>query len=65
MITSVNILIISFAVSSSIIWLVAIIPPKALVVSHENAFKYASLNELELATPQGFACLMIATVGTL
>ena len=38
-------------------------PPNALVVSHENAFKYASQSEPPLATPHGFACLIIATLG--
>ena len=39
------------------------IPPNALVVSHENAFVYASHSDTPLATPQGLACLIIATLG--
>ena len=38
------------------------IPPNALEVSQANALLYASNNVEPLATPQGFACLIIATV---
>ena len=62
--TSLKIEVIRFAVSLSMILLVAMIPPKALTVSHLYASSHALLNELALATPQGFACFIIATVGS-
>src|SRR2546427_456551 len=38
-------------------------PPKADTESHMNARRYALVISLSDATPQGFWCLMIATVG--
>ena len=41
----------------------ATIPPKALVGSQARAAAWASARLVAVATPQGLACLMIATAG--
>ena len=40
------------------------IPPNAETESHMNARRYAFVISLSEATPDGFWCLMIATVGS-
>ena len=61
MITSVNIFEISLAVSLSNSLFNAIIPPNADTESHLKAFLYAEFKLSPVATPHGFACLIIAT----
>jgi hypothetical protein len=39
-------------------------PPKADVGSVRNALRYAASGESAMATPHGFACLMITHAGT-
>ena len=60
-ITSVNISVINSAVSFCSSELKEIIPPKADVESHFKASLYASAWLGLIATPHGFACLIIAT----
>ena len=59
-ITSVNISDIFLAVVSSSFLFRAIIPPNAETESHLRALVYASKRFSPFATPQGFACLIIA-----
>ena len=62
--TSVKSLAISSAASPSSTVLNASTPPKALTGSQASALRYASTSDEPNATPQGFACLMMAHVGT-
>ena len=63
MITSKNICEIFFAISSFIGLLSATIPPKELVGSVLKALSHASEIFFCSETPQGLACLIIATAG--
>ena len=51
------------ASSRATIRLAPTIPPNAETESHMNARRYALVISLSDATPHGFWCLMIATVG--
>src|SRR5882757_443054 len=63
MITSVRIAPIFSAAAASRVRFTATIPPNGEIGSQRNAKSQASASEDALATPQGLACLMIATVG--
>ena len=63
MITSVKISAIVLASAPSSVWFTTMIPPNGACRSVAYAFSHASMRLSALATPQGFVCFRIATVG--